>query len=160
MGKKSDNTIWWALGLGAAGFALYQWAKSQTSLIQFGSVSVPYQAIKSGSLVLGLRLPVINASAIGARVTGFTGFILTPSGSVIGSVFMDKAASIQPNQKSELAFTAYLKLSDLAFEAGTQALGSGFPTTWPEIQKYLKGFRLKGQVRIFGFPIPIEMPLI
>ena len=159
MAKKNNN--WkWVLGIGA-GFGIgYLWLRKQADLIQFGSVSVPYQAIKSGNLILGLRLPIINASSLGARITGFTGYILTPSGSVIGTVFMPTTGTVAPYQQATLGFDATLKIADIITEAGTQIVTGSFPTNWSDIQKYLKGFRLKGQVRVFGIPIPIEMPLI
>jgi len=157
---RKNNTWKWILGLGGFGAVGYFWLKSQANLIQFGSVSVPYQAIKSGNLILGLRLPIINASSLGARITGFTGYILTPAGSVIGTVFMPTVGTVSPYQQAELKFTATLKITDIITEAGTQIIGGTLPTTWNEIQKYLKGYRLKGQVRVFGIPIPIEMPLL
>ena len=162
MGKKrkSGSNVKLIIGLGAVAAAGYLWLRSQVKLISFGSVSVPFQQLKSGRLNLGLRLPIINASAIGARVTGFVGFIVAPSGATIGTVFLKNPVKVAPYAQSNLEFMASIGLTDILSEAGSGVFSDTLPTSLGAVLPYLKKFKLVGQVRIYGIPVPIEMPLV
>lgn len=161
MAKKSRKSkVSWLLVLGGIGVAGYFWMRSQMRLISFGGISIPFQQLKSGKINLGLRLPILNASALAARVTGFTGFIESPSGAVVGTVFLAEPAVVQRYQQNELKFNAQIGLTDLATEIGSLLIGGQLPTNWGSIMPYLKGYKLVGQLRVYGLPLPIEMPLI
>lgn len=161
MGKKrKSSNVKLLIVLGGAAAALYFWLRSQVKLITFGSVSVPFQQLKGGKINLGLRLPIINASAIGARVTGFTGFIVAPSGATIGTVFLKQSVTVAPYAQSNLEFMASIGISDILSEAGSGLFSDTLPTSWSQILPYVKKFKLVGQVRIFGIPVPLEMPLV
>lgn len=156
--KSKISLLLVAGGIVAAG---YFWLRSQLKLISFGSISIPFQQFKDGKINLGLRLPILNASAITARVTGFTGFLLSPSGAQIGVVFLTAPATVARYQQSELKFMASIRPGDLLTEAGGLILGGGqLPTNWGDAKEYLHNYRLIGQLRIFGLPLPIEMPLL
>lgn len=156
--RKSKVSIF--LVLGGIGALVYFWLRSQLNLISFGGLSIPFQQLKDGRINLGLRLPIINASALGARVTGFTGFIKSPSGATVGTVFLAAPVSIPAYQQSELLFKSSIALSDIVSEAGGLILGGQLPNNWGEVTQYLKQYRLIGQLRVFGLPLPIEMPLL
>ena len=162
MGKKrkSGSNVKLLLVLGGVAAAGYFWLRSQVKLISFGSVSVPFQQLKGGRINLGLRLPIINASAIGARVTGFTGFIVAPSGATIGTVFLKNPVKVAPYAQSTLEFAASIGITDVLSEAGSGLFSDTLPTSWSQILPYIKKFKLVGQVRIYGVPVPIEMPLV
>lgn len=160
--RKSRSNVKPILILGAVAAGAYFWLRSQAGLVTFGGINIPFQQIKGGSLNLGLTLPVINASAIAIRVSGFAGYIVAPSGATIGTVFLKTPVTVQAFAQSTLAFQASIGLSDIAMEAGSGAFGGTLPTSWDALLPYLKQFRIKGQVRVtrFGIPIPLEMPLI
>ena len=157
--RKSKVTI--LLVLVGAATAGYFWLRSQMRLISFGSISIPFQQLQGGKINLGLRLPITNASALAARVTGFTGFIVSPSGSQIGTVFLAEPAVVARYAQNELKFNASLRITDILTEVGGAVLGGGgIPDTVPEVLAYLKNYKLIGQLRVYGLPLPIEMPLI
>lgn len=164
MAKKSrrSSSFPWktVLVLGGIGAAVYYWLQGQLKLISFGGVSIPFQQFKDGKINLGLRLPILNASALTARVTGFTGFLRSPSGAHIGTVFLSAPATVARYQQSELGFTASIRPTDLLSEAGGLVIGGQLPDNWGDLKQYLQNYRLVGQLRIFGLPLPIEMPLI
>lgn len=158
--RKSNLSIW--LLLGGVGVAGYYWLRSQMNLISFGSISIPFQQIQGSKLNLGLRLPILNASALSARVTGFTGFIVSPTGSQVGTVFLAAPAVVNRYAQAELKFNASISLTALLTEIGGGILtGSGnLPTSAAEALAYLKTYKLVGQLRVYGLPLPLEMPLI
>lgn len=159
-GRKSKSNVKLFLALGGIAVAGYFWLRSQIRLISFGGVSIPFQQLKDGKINLGLRLPILNASALSARVTGFTGFIVAPSGSTVGSVFLAEPATVAAFQQNELKFNASIRLSDIATEAGGMVLGGSLPASWGNAIEYLKGYKLIGQLRVFGLPLPVETPLL
>ena len=146
--------------MGGIGAASYLWLRSQLRFITYGSLSIPFQQLKDGRINLGLRLPIINASALTANVTGFTGFIVTPSGAPIATVVLAKPTKVARFQESNLEFRASIGLSDLLSEAGSIILGGSLPTDVGQVSAYLKNYKLRGQLRIFGIPVPLEMPLL
>lgn len=153
MGKKkdSDSTIAW-LGFAALLLGLgYIWLKQQLGLIDFGNPSVPFQKLEGSSIKLGITIPIINSSSLAARVTGFTGVIKAPDGGVIGRVFLNQPVSINRYDQAELKFTAMIRLTDILSEVADILQGGG-KVNW-------KGYVVKGQVRIYGFPIPLETAL-
>lgn len=160
MATRKSKKLGLFLVLGGIGVGIYYWLRSQVNLISFGGLSIPFQQLKEGRINLGLRLPIINASALGARVTGFTGFIKSPSGATVGTVFLAAPVSIPAYQQSELLFKSSIPISDIVSEAGGLILGGKLPGNWGEVTQYLKQYRLIGQLRVFGLPLPIEMPLL
>ncbi len=158
--KKSKSKVPVLLVLGGISVAGYFWLSAQIKLISFGGISIPFQQLKDGKINLGLRLPILNASALAANITGFTGFIVSPSGATIGSVFLAEPATVQRYQQNELKFNAQIRITDLATEIGSLLIGGQLPTNWGSIMPYLKGYKLIGQLRVYGLPLPIEMPLI
>lgn len=156
--RKSKTSL--LLIVGGIAVAGYFWLRSQMRLISFGGLSIPFQQIQGGNLNLKLRLPIVNASALAARVTGFTGFIVAPSGATVGSVFLAQPAVVQRYVKSELQFVAQVQLSAVLLEAGGLFAGGNLPGSWGEALQYLKGYKLVGQLRVYGLPLPLEMPLI
>ena len=150
--RKSNNTTTWLLIIGGVLVVGYIWLRQQLDLIQIGSVSIPFQKLEGTSVRLGIRLPITNASALAAKVTGFTGFILTPTGSVLSTVFLDKPAVVNRFAQAELEFTSMLRATDVALEL-FNILQSGQMPDW-------KGYRIKGQLRVYGFPLPIESSIV
>lgn len=149
MAKKS-NKIWLFVLGGGVGLAL--WLRQQAALIQFGNVSIPFQQLKGGQINLRLTLPIINASSLAARVTGFTGFIVSPSGNLISAVFQTAPATVPRYSQTELNFSTSIRLTDLPAEIASVILSGG---SWS-----IKQYRLKGQVRVYGIPVPIDIPLL
>lgn len=163
MAKKSKSNKVILLSLIGIGGVMYVWLRSQLNLISFGSITVPLpeMKIRNGAFIFGIRLPILNASALAARVTGFTGFITSPNGSQIGTVFLSQPAVVQRYQQNELKFAASVSLSALLTEIGGSVLTGGqLPTNPAEVFAYLKNFELVGQLRIYGLPLPIKMPLV
>lgn len=158
--SKSGGIPPWLLILGGLGVAGYFWLRSQLRFITFGGAGVPFSQINGGNINLGITVPVVNASALSANITGFAGYIVAPGGALLGTVFLKEPVHVARYQQSNLNFTAVIRLTDLAFEAGGIVLGGNIPTTLPEIQKMLKGYTLKGQLRVYGLPLPIETPLV
>lgn len=150
--RKSDNTPWIIAGIVAAAALGYFWLKQQLDLIQVGGITSPFQQLDGTRIRLTIRLTIVNASAISARITGFTGFILSPTGTVISTVFLNRPASIPSFAQSDLDFTSYIGAADLAGEL-YKIISSGQKPDW-------KGYKLKGQLRVFGFPVPIETALV
>lgn len=157
--KKSNTTKILAV-LAVLGVGAYLWLRSQLRFISFSSLSIPFQQFKDGRINLGLSLPIINASALAANVTGFSGFIVTPSGATIATVFLAEPAHVARFQQSNLRFTASIRLSDLLTEAGGMVVGGSLPSNWGQALAYLKNYKLRGQLRVYGLPLPIEIPLI
>lgn len=149
MAKKSNN-IWWFI-LGGVGLGAV-WLRQQAALIQFGNISIPFQQLKNGQINLRMVLPIINASSLAARVTGFTGYIVSPTGNLISTVFQTAPATVPRYAQSELNFTTSIRLTDLPSEVASVILSGG---AWS-----IKQYRLKGQVRVYGIPIPIDVPLL
>src|SRR5690606_18285129 len=97
-------------------------------------------------------LPITNASAIAVNITGFTGFILTPSGAVLSTVFLSRPSPLPRFAQTELDFTSYIRGTDLATEL-LSILSSGEKPDF-------KGYKIKGQLRIYGIPLLIETPIL
>lgn len=149
--SKSNTTTWivvgiWLLALG------YFWMRQQLGLIQVAGVSIPFQKLEGASVRLGIKVKIINASALAARITGFTGFILSPSGSVISTVFMERPAVVNRFQEAQLDFGSVISGASVAAELWN-VLQTGQMPDW-------KGYRIKGQLRVYGFPLPIETTLV
>lgn len=149
MAKKS-NKIWWFI-LGGVGLGAV-WLRQQATLIQFGNISIPFQQLKNGQINLRMVLPIVNASSLAARVTGFTGYIVSPTGNLISTVFQTAPATVPRYSQAELNFTTSIRLTDLPSEVAAVILSGG---AWS-----IKQYRLKGQVRVYGIPIPIDVPLL
>lgn len=149
MAKKLNN-IWWFI-LGGVGLGAV-WLRQQAALIQFGNISIPFQQLKNGQINLRMVLPIINASSLAARVTGFTGYIVSPTGNLISTVFQTAPATVPRYAQAELNFTTSIRLTDLPSEVAAVILSGG---AWS-----IKQYRLKGQVRVYGIPIPIDVPLL
>lgn len=149
--KKSNKTLWW-VAIGALLIGGYFWIQKQLDLIQFGTVSIPFQKLEGTTLRLTISLPVINASALAANITGFTGFILNPSGSVISTVFLTKPVVVNRYQQAVLEFTTDIGAGGLAMEL-LNVLQTGKQPDW-------KGYKIKGQLRVYGFPVPVESALV
>ena len=149
--KRKSNTTTWLIvaGLIAAGFL---WLKHQLSLIQIGSPSIPFQKLDGTTVILGIKLPIINPGAIAARVTGFAGYILNPEGTVISTVYLTRPASIPRFQQTELDFTTYIRATDALTEL-YGILSKGGKVNW-------KGYKIKGQLLIYGIPIPVESAIL
>lgn len=160
MANTSKSKFGWLLAIGGVGALAYFWLRGQMRLISFGGLSIPFQQLQGGKVNLGLRLPIINASALSARVTGFTGFIKSPSGATIGTVYLSKPATVPQYGQTQLEFKAQIGLSDLATEAGGLLVGGQLPSNWGQVTQYLQKYRLVGQLRVFGLPLPIETPLL
>jgi hypothetical protein len=149
--RKSNRNTWLiiiAVGLVAG----YYWLRQQIDLIQVGSISIPFQKLDGTNIELGIKLPVVNASALAARITGFTGFILTPDGNVISTVFLKRPVVVKRYEQTELDFTSTIRASDIAGEL-FKILSSGKAPNW-------KGYRIKGQLRIYGLPLPVDETLV
>jgi hypothetical protein len=160
MAKKSSK-VPVIIVVGSIAAVGYFWLKSQMRLISFGAMSIPFQQLKGSQLNLGLRLPILNASALAARVTGFTGFILSPSGAQVGTVFLAEPAVVQRYAQNELKFNASISLTALLSEIGGGVLAGGkLPSKPSEILAYLQNYKIVGQLRVYGLPMPLEMPLI
>ena len=152
MAKSRKSKTPWLLIIAGAMVVGYWWLKQQIDLIQVGSISIPFQKLDGTTLVLGLKLPIVNASAIAVNVTGFAGYILTPSGAVLSTVFLNRPAHVARYAQTELEFTSNIRATDLATEIFS-IIASG--------QKLdFKGYRIKGQLRIYGIPLPIESNLL
>lgn len=148
--RKSNTTTWLIIaGVVIAGFL---WLKHQLSLIQIGSVSIPFQKLDGTTVVLGIRVPIINPSAIAARVTGFAGVILSPQGSVLSTVYLTRPAVIPRFQQTELDFTGYVRATDALSEI-YGILTKGGKVDW-------KGYKIKGQLLVYGIPIPVESQIV
>lgn len=151
MAKSRKSKTIWIVILG--GLVLgYFWLRQQLNLIQFGTVSIPFQKLEGTTVRLTIALPVINASALAANITGFTGFILNPSGSVISTVFLSKPVTVNRYQEATLEFTTNIGAGGLAMEL-YNILISGKQPDW-------KGYKIKGQLRVYGFPVPVESSLV
>lgn len=154
MAKKRKGEINWTLIIG--GLVLlaggYYWLRKQLDLIQLGGISIPFQKLEGTRIQLTIRVSIINASALSANVTGFTGFLLAPDGSAISTVFLTKPAAIPRYQQADLDFTSYIGAVSIATEL-YKILSTGKQPDW-------KGYKLKGQLRVYGFPIPIETALV
>lgn len=150
--KNSNSTAFWIIG----GLALlgvgYLWLRQQLGLIQVGAPSIPFQKLDGATIRLGIKLPIVNASALSARITGFSGFILTPEGRVLSTVFLAKPATINRYEEAELEFVSLLRLTDLATEIFGIVTGGG-AVNW-------KGYKIKGQLRVYGLPVPIETAIV
>ncbi len=129
----------------------YYWLKQQLGLIEFGNASIPFQKLQGTSIKLGIVIPIINASSLAARVTGFTGVIKSPEGAVIGTVFLERPAVVNRYEQAELRFIATIRLTDVAAEI-FGILKDGGEVNW-------KGYIIKGQVRVYGLPVPLETAL-
>ena len=151
MAKKRNYTNWILAGI-AAGGAIYFWLRQQAELIQFGNISIPFQQFKNGQINLELALPIINASSLAAKITGFSGFIVSPAGNTISSVFLKAPASVPRYEQSELRFKSSIRPTDALTELFSIIQSGG--------KLNLKGYRLRGQVRVYGVPIIIDMPII
>jgi hypothetical protein len=149
--KSAKNYTGWLLFLAVLAGAGYLWIKQQLGLIEFGNASIPFQKLEGGAIKLGIVIPIINASSLAANVTGFAGVIKSPDGGVIGTVFLAEPASVRRYEQADLKFTAMIKLTDIAAEAFDILKNDG-KVDW-------KGYIVKGQVRVYGFPIPLEVPL-
>lgn len=148
--RKSNKTIWIVI---LGGLVLgYFWLKQQLDLIQFGTVSIPFQKLEGTTVRLTINLPVINASALAAQITGFTGFIVNPSGSVISTVFLSRPVTVNRYQEAVLEFNTNIGAGGLAMEL-YNILTSGQKPDW-------KGYKIKGQLRVYGFPVPVESSLV
>lgn len=160
-GKKSSSFLpGWLIALGIVAGSGWWYLRSQLRFITFGSSSIPFQQISGDRINLGITLPVINASSLAATITGFTGYITSPSGAPLATVFLVQPVRLERFQENILQFKASIRLIDLGLEAGGLVLGGNLPTTLPEILKYLKGYTIKGQLRVYGLPLPIETPLV
>lgn len=148
--RKSNYTGW--IILGGILIAGYFWLRQQLDLIQVGGISVPFQKLEGTRVQLTIRISIINASALAARITGFTGFVLAPDGSVISTVFLTRPANIPRFQQADLDFTTYIGAASVATQL-FQVLQSGKQPDW-------KGYRLKGQLRVYGLPVPIETTFV
>ena len=168
MAKKSNSKKLWLIGgLAAAIAAGYFWVSAQLKLVSFGNVSIPFQQLKGGQINLGLTLPINNASSLGAQVTGFFGYITAPSGSVVGAVHLAAPASIVPYGQSVMKFKTSIRIGDIGGEILALITGGTLPNDitdlaadWAALSKYFKGYRIKGQVRVYGVPLPIDEPLL
>lgn len=149
--RKSKSTITPWLILGGFLIAGYYWVKQQLGLIEFGNASIPFQKLEGASIKLGITIPIINASSLAARVTGFTGVIKSPDGGVIGTVFLERPTVVNRYEQADMRFISIIRLTDIAAEIFDIMKGGGQPN-W-------KGYRIKGQVRVYGFPIPLETTL-
>lgn len=149
---RKSNTTTWIIVIGAALALGYWWLKNQLQYIQIGSASIPFQKLDGTNIQLGIKLPITNASALAANVTGFAGVLLTPSGSVLSTVFMTRPVVVNRYQNAELDFTSTIRGSDLAVEL-FNILKTGKKPDF-------KGYRIKGQLRIYGIPLPIDEPLL
>lgn len=151
--KGKSETKWgWIIGLTIFGIGGYFWLKQQFDLIQVGGISVPFQKLEGTRIHLTIRVSIVNASALAARITGFTGFLLAPDNSVISTVFLTRPASIPRYQQADLDFTSYIGATAIATEL-YKVLSSGQQPDW-------KGYKLKGQLRVYGLPVPIETTLV
>ena len=147
----SGNMTTWLI-LGGIIIAGYFWLRQQLDLIQVGGISVPFQKLEGTRVHLTIRISIINASSLAAKITGFTGFILSPEGSVLSTVFLTRPANIPRYQQADLDFTSYIGATAIATEL-YNILSSGQQPNW-------KGYRLKGQLRVYGLPVPIETTLV
>lgn len=149
--QRKSNTTTWLIIAGVIVAALW-WVKTQIALIQVGSVSVPFQKLDGTTVVLGIKLPIINPSAIPVRVTGFAGAILSPSGAVLSTVYLSRPAAIPRFQQTELDFTSYIRATDALSELYS-ILTKGGGVDW-------KGYKIKGQILVYGIPIPVESAIV
>lgn len=149
--RKSESNLMPWLVLGGILVAGYYWIKQQLGLIEFGNASIPFQKLEGSSIKLGIVIPVINASSLAARITGFTGVLKSPEGKVIGTVFMERPTVVNRYEQAELRFIAMIRLTDIAAEV-FGILNDGGNVDW-------KGYLIKGQVRVYGLPVPLETSL-
>lgn len=149
--KSVSSTTVWLIVAGAV-VAGYFWLKKQLEYIQIGGVSVPFQKLDGTTVVLGLKVPVINGSAIQVRVTGFAGAIISPTGAIISTVYLSRPALVPRFQETPLEFMSYIRISDVATELYS-ILSSGKQPDW-------KGYKIKGQLLVYGIPVPIESSLV
>lgn len=149
--KRKSNTTTWLIIAGVV-IAAFWWVKHQLSLIQIGSPSIPFQKLDGTTVILGIKLPIINPSAIAARVTGFAGYILNADGVVISTVYLTRPANIPRFQQTELDFTSYIRATDALTEI-YGILMKGGKIDW-------KGYKIKGQLLVYGIPIPVESQII
>lgn len=148
--RKSNTTTWLIIGgILVAGFL---WLKHQLSLIAVGSPSIPFQKLDGTTVILGIRLPILNPSAIPIRITGFAGYILNPSGAVLSTVYLTKPATIPRFKQSELEFTSYIRATDALSEVYNILMKNG-TVDW-------KGYKIKGQLLVYGIPVPVESPML
>lgn len=151
--RKSTSGINWTpiVFIGGLLVAGYFWIKQQLGLIEFGNASVPFQKLDGSTIKLGIIIPIINASSLAARVTGFTGVIKAPDGGVLGTVFLSEPTVVNRYAQADMKFMASIRLTDIAAEL-LDILKANGKVNW-------KGYQIKGQVRIYGFPVPLESPL-
>lgn len=149
--KRKSNTTTWLIIAGVVVAALW-WAKNQIALITVGSVSIPFQKLDGTTVVLGIKLPIINPSAIPIRITGFAGAILSPEGAVISTVYLTRPATIPRFQQTELDFTSYIRATDALSEL-YNILTKGGAVNW-------KGYKIKGQMLVYGVPVPVESAIL
>lgn len=148
--KRKSNTSWLIIaGVVIAGFL---WLKHQLGLIQIGSPSIPFQKLDGTTVILGIKLPIINPGAIAVRVTGFAGYILNPDGAVLSTVYLTRPASIPRFQQTELEFTSYIRATDALTEIYNILMKNG-KVDW-------KGYKIKGQLLVYGIPVPVESQIL
>lgn len=150
--KKSSNTLTIVLVIAALLGVGYMWLRSQLGLIQIAGVGVPFQKLDGTNLVLKISVDIINPSAIAARITGFTGYIISPSGNLVSTVFLSQPGTIQRYEQSKLEFTSIVKPTSLLAEVWS-VVQSGKMPDW-------KGYKIKGQLRIYGIPVPVETTIV
>lgn len=149
--KRKSSTTTWLIIAGVIVAALW-WVKQQINLIQVGSVSVPFQKLDGTTVILGIKLPIINPGAIPIRVTGFAGYILSPTGAVLSTVYLTRPATIPRFQQTELDFTSYIRATDALSELYNIVMQGG-KVDW-------KGYRIKGQLIVYGIPVPVESNIL
>lgn len=149
--KRKSNTSTWLIiaGVVIAGFL---WLKHQLGLIQIGSPSIPFQKLDGTTVILSIKLPIINPGAIAVRVTGFAGYILNPDGAVLSTVYLTQPASIPRFQQTELEFTSYIRATDALTEIYNILMKNG-KVDW-------KGYKIKGQLLVYGIPVPVESQIL
>lgn len=150
-GSSGINWTWVIGGLALLG-AGYYWLKQQLALIQLAGITIPFQKLEGTQIRLTIRVSIVNASSISANVTGFTGYLLNPDGSVISTVFLIKPVQIPKYGQADLDFASIIGAGAIVSEL-YQILSSGQQPDW-------KGYKLKGTLRVYGFPIPVETALV
>lgn len=149
--RKSNSSTTWLIIAGVIVAALW-WVKQQINLIQVGSVSIPFQKLDGTTVVLSIKLPIINPGAIAVRITGFAGYILSPDGAVLSTVYLTRPATIPRFQQTELDFTSYIRATDALTEL-YNILSKGGNVNW-------KGYKIKGQLLVYGIPVPVESNIL
>lgn len=152
MAKNSSTNWGWIIGIGVVLAGGYYWLRQQLDLIQLGGISVPFQKLDGTRVQLTFRVSIVNASALSANITGFTGFLLSPDGSVISTVFQQRPVRVARYAQADIDFTSYIGAVSIATEL-YKVLSAGGKPDW-------KGYKLKGQLRVYGLPVPVETTLV